>query len=293
MFAPIQIAVLSERNIDSAVALLCTVVPPRPSLRAALLGREGQGFVVTEAGRPVLAVGMTSVDGETPATWVRIASVRPRDTRRWLEALPLASSALCKSSSPIECTVADWESGAADHLATLGLGLSGRAIYMTSRERHELPQVELASPSDEVIRACFEIDRAAEHKNQELRSSEAEAEAEGDEDQSYRQFARAIRRFLESDDFFVFRIGSTLSGYLLLDENAIDTVVVRPNLQRRGIGSMIVRFACATLRQRGHDIVSLLTADTNIDAVRLYERHGFRLHSVTRWFRPMAELDNR
>jgi ribosomal protein S18 acetylase RimI-like enzyme len=282
--ASIQIAALSQRNIDDALALLFTVVPPRPSLRAALLGPEGQGFVVTEAGHPVLAVGMTTVGAETPATWVRIASARPRDTRRWLEALPLASSALCQSAGSIECTIADWENGAADHLVTLGLGLAGRTIYMTSRERHDLPRVELASPSDEIIRGCFEIDRAAEHKNQELRSSEPEAN--GDEDQAYRQFACTVRRFSASDDFFAFRIDGTLSGYLQLDENAIDTLVVRPDLQRRGIGSLIVRFACATLRQRGNEIVSLLTADTNIDAVRLYERHGFRLHSVTRWFQP-------
>jgi ribosomal protein S18 acetylase RimI-like enzyme len=64
----------------------------------------------------------------------------------------------------------------------------------------------------------------------------------------------------------------------LLDENTIDTVVVSPDLQRRGVGSTIVRFACATLQRRGHEVVSLLTSDRNLDAVRLYERHGFRMH---------------
>jgi ribosomal protein S18 acetylase RimI-like enzyme len=66
-------------------------------------------------------------------------------------------------------------------------------------------------------------------------------------------------------------------------------VVVRPDLQRRGVGSTIVRFACATLQRRGHQVVSLLTSDKNLEAVRLYERHGFRMHCINRWFVPRAQ----
>jgi ribosomal protein S18 acetylase RimI-like enzyme len=281
---PVEIAPLSQDNVDDALTLLDAVVPQRPSLRTALLADSGQGFVITEAGRAVLAVGATTVLGDAPATWVRIGSVRPRDTRRWLEASPLASSTLCQSPYPIEFTIADWENGAAAYLATLGLRFSGRCLYMTGRERHELPGADLVPPSRAVIRACFEIDRAAERKNQELRSSEPEEEI--DENVAFDEFSRAAARFIARDDFFAFRVDGELSGYLLLDENAIDTAVVRVDRQRRGIGSLIVRFACATLERRGHDVVSLLTSDTNLDAIRLYERHGFRIHCATRWFRP-------
>jgi hypothetical protein len=39
------------------------------------------------------------------------------------------------------------------------------------------------------------------------------------------------------------------------------------------------------LQRRGHDeLVSLLTSDKNLDAVRLYERQGFRMHCINRWF---------
>ena len=49
-------------------------------------------------------------------------------------------------------------------------------------------------------------------------------------------------------------------------EHTIDASIhrdhaVSPDLQRRGVGSMIVRFACATLQRRGHHVVSLLTSD--------------------------------
>src|SRR4051812_47749218 len=111
MPGPIETARISVANIDAALALLHTVVPPRPSLRRALEAEGGEGFVVEDAGGVVLAVAATVTDGAAPLTWVRIASARPRDTRRWLEALPLSSSAWCRSPYPVECTIADWDRG--------------------------------------------------------------------------------------------------------------------------------------------------------------------------------------
>jgi ribosomal protein S18 acetylase RimI-like enzyme len=282
MLGVIEVAPLAGHNIDDALALLHTVVPPRPSLRQALLAEGGGGFVATQAGQPVLAVAATTQRGDATTTWVRIAGARPRDTRRWLEAVPLASSPLCRSPYPVECTIADWEHGAAAHLVTLGLRRGGRTCYMTSRERHELPQVELAPVTEAVVRACFELDRAAELHHLELRSSDPEPSV--DEVEAYREFAAMAASFAMRGDLFAFRVDGAVRAYLLLDDNAIDSIAVSPEVQRRGIGSMIVRFACATLERRGHDLVSLLTVTTNLEAIRLYERHGFRMHSINQWF---------
>jgi ribosomal protein S18 acetylase RimI-like enzyme len=194
--------------------------------------------------------------------------------------LPLSSSALCRSA-PVECTIADWEAGAAAHLVSLGLRVAGRTLYMISRERHDLPRVDVVPPSAAVIRACFALDRAAERHSQELRSSEPAPCV--DEEEAFRAFERVAARFVTRDDFFAFRVDGSVCGYLQLDENAIDSLAVHPDKQRRGVGSMIVRFACAVLERRGYDLVSLLTADTNLEAVRLYERHGFRMHGISRW----------
>jgi ribosomal protein S18 acetylase RimI-like enzyme len=287
MPAPLEAAPISRDNIDAALALLETVVPPRPSLRAALElpGSDGSaGFAVTEAGRTVLAVAATTVAGDPPTIWVRIASAQPRHTRRWLEAVPMASSALCRSPRAVEYTIADWEDGAAAHLEALGLRFSGRTFYMTSHERHESPPVDLAPPTAAVIRTCYDIERAAERQFHQLRSSEPQPPA--DDGDAFQAFQRTTERFVARGDLFVFRSDGAVIGYLLLDENTIDTVVVRPDLQRRGSGSTIVRFACATLLRRGHQIVSLLTSDRNVEAVRLYERHGFRMHCINRWFVP-------
>ena len=281
MPASIETARISGDNIDAALALLETVVPPRPSLRRAI-ETEGEGFVVTEAGRAMLAVAATAVSGDPPITWLRIASALPRHTRRWLEALPLASTTLCRSPDPVECTIADWEDGAAAHLETLGLRFSGRTFYMTSHDRHEPPRVDLAPPTKAVIRACFDIECAAERQYHELRSSGPEPGP--DDEEAFQRFQRTAERFIARGDLFAFRIDGAVAGYLLLDENTIDTVVVTPDLHRRGVGSAIVRFACATLQRRGHELVSLLTSDKNLEAVRLYERHGFRMHCINRWF---------
>ena len=291
MPARTETAPISGDNLDAALALLETVVPPRPSLRRALVTAgagagedKAEGFLVTEAGRAVLAVAASAVGSDPPTTWVRIASALPRHTRRWLEAVPLASSALLRSSGPMECTIADWDDGAAAHLETLGLRFSGRTFYMTSRERHEQPPVDLVPASEEVIRACFELECAAERQYHERRS--AEPPPASDNDEAFGRFQRTAERFVARGDLFAFGDAAAITGYLLLDENAIDTVVVRPDLQRRGVGSTIVRFACATLQRRGHALVSLLTSDRNLEAVRLYERHGFRMHCINRWFVP-------
>jgi hypothetical protein len=62
MPASIETARISGDNIDAAVALLETVVPPRRSLRRAIKA-EGEGFLVTDAGRAMLVVAATAVSG--------------------------------------------------------------------------------------------------------------------------------------------------------------------------------------------------------------------------------------
>ncbi len=282
-----HIARVSNDNVDAALGLLGKVVPRRPSLRAALLDPQGESYLVYEVDLPSLAVGVTAApEGADVATLVRIASARPRDTRRWLEALPPSFEAHWSARGGVECTTVAWDSGAAEYLGALGLGSDGETFYMTTRERHPMAEVDVAPVSDQAVRACFALDRAAMRQEAEVRSDaplapEATAEEEAD---ALRAFERATAPFVRRGDLFACRLGGRIAGYVLLDENAIDTVVVGPDLQRRGFGSTLVQFACATLNRRGHDEISLLTAGTNLEAVRLYERMGFRMHSFNRWF---------
>jgi hypothetical protein len=153
MPASIETARISGDNTDAARALLETVVPPRPSLRQAFAVEgtdRSEGFVVTEAGRAVLAVAATAVDGDPPITWIRIASALPRRTRRWLEALPLAASALCRSPDPVECTIADWANANTRDGRAPGAAAPAHGVTIARREpyggRHAHQRVGRRSP---------------------------------------------------------------------------------------------------------------------------------------------------
>lgn len=294
-----QIDPISCLNVDDALSLLQTVVPPRPSLRAALLAEGASGYLLVKDGHPALAVASTREgSGERASTLVRIASREARSTHRWLGALDGRTRALFHPPGPLECTFHAWETGALAHLLSVGLrDRGGRTIYMTSQQRHGLPHVDRAPVDDRTARACFEIDRAAT-RDDDARFSARTTSPPSDAEDAFADFERSLADFVARDDLFVFRVGGVAGAYLLLQENAIDTLVVHPDLQRRGLGSTLVRFACATLAARGHRTVSLLTSDTNVRAVRLYERHGFLLHSVNRWLvgaapSPLSPADER
>lgn len=55
----------------------------------------------------------------------------------------------------------------------------------------------------------------------------------------------------------------------------IAQVAVAPGHQRRGLGEKLVRRACERARAAGYRAITLLVADSNMPARRLYERLGF------------------
>ena len=58
-------------------------------------------------------------------------------------------------------------------------------------------------------------------------------------------------------------------------------VLAVPRDQRnRGIGAALVEAAAAAARQAGADELWLVTTNDNLDALRLYQRHGFRLAEI-------------
>lgn len=74
-----------------------------------------------------------------------------------------------------------------------------------------------------------------------------------------------------SDAVWVAEGGDGLVGYLRLTATWIDDLYVRPDQQRHGIGSALLRLAMS-LRPDG---LGLYVFETNRAARALYERHGF------------------
>jgi ribosomal protein S18 acetylase RimI-like enzyme len=62
----------------------------------------------------------------------------------------------------------------------------------------------------------------------------------------------------------------------------IEAVAVVPEMQRRGIGTALIRSAEAVAAEHGYEAVQLGVEDSNPGARRLYERLGYR---------PVARLD--
>ena len=67
---------------------------------------------------------------------------------------------------------------------------------------------------------------------------------------------------------------------------------VAPALQRRGIGTQLMRAAEDAVRERGFDTIELGVEDHNPDARRLYERLGYRVTGTSDFVYPGAPVPN-
>lgn len=70
--------------------------------------------------------------------------------------------------------------------------------------------------------------------------------------------------------------GEELLGFTALLPGWIDHLYVAPKHQRQGIGGALVKLA-----QEHQDELSLYTFQSNVNARRLYERHGFVVEELT------------
>jgi GNAT superfamily N-acetyltransferase len=55
----------------------------------------------------------------------------------------------------------------------------------------------------------------------------------------------------------------------------LDELYVAPGLRGGGIGSALLRRACAIARERGAELLEINVDEGDVDARRFYERHGF------------------
>jgi GNAT superfamily N-acetyltransferase len=56
----------------------------------------------------------------------------------------------------------------------------------------------------------------------------------------------------------------------------LEDMIVRPDRRRKGLGSRLLRHALEYAKANGFVRVTLLTDQVNAEAIRFYERHGFR-----------------
>ena len=64
------------------------------------------------------------------------------------------------------------------------------------------------------------------------------------------------------------------------DRSELAALAVTADRRRRGIGGRLVDVVASAARRRGAGELWLVTTNDNLDALRLYQRHGFRLSAL-------------
>jgi ribosomal-protein-alanine N-acetyltransferase len=99
----------------------------------------------------------------------------------------------------------------------------------------------------------------------------------------------------ESRHYLVAMEGDEPIGYAGLasyeDESCVQTIGVRPDHQGRGIGTALLRALLDEAERRGTPAVLLEVRADNLDAQRLYERHGFRAIGLRRGYYQPSRTD--
>lgn len=94
--------------------------------------------------------------------------------------------------------------------------------------------------------------------------------------------------YLDAGRVLVAASGDELLGHLQLvatghhGEAEITNMAVREDHQGRGIGTRLLTTAIAALSGEGVSILRVGTASADVDNLRFYQRHGFRMRSVDR-----------
>lgn len=91
----------------------------------------------------------------------------------------------------------------------------------------------------------------------------------------------------EEDGLIVGYIGM----YVALDEGEITNVAVSAEMRRRGIGELLVGNIIKEANERGLERVILEVRVSNENAIRLYERNGFKNQGVRKGFYDLPKED--
>jgi ribosomal-protein-alanine N-acetyltransferase len=83
-----------------------------------------------------------------------------------------------------------------------------------------------------------------------------------------------------------YQVAAFCTCWLVVDELHVNTLAVRPECRRRGLGRALMAHVLAEARQKGAVRATLEVRRTNEAAVRLYESLGFTVESIRRNYYP-------
>jgi ribosomal protein S18 acetylase RimI-like enzyme len=241
-----------------------------------------EGFIVVEQGtcdersrtNRIQGALLASSDA-SPVAWIRLASVDDGlDIGRWLDlSLPPILSAL-SNRGVHELAWMDYGKWAQTFLRTRGFSPLADVITLAKTDRHlpvapaqsvadtDAPRITLRSATDADLAAIATIDRAAF------------------EPHWWRSEATVRRRAATASRFTVAESRGEVVGYtereLHLPIAHLNRIAIRPRLQGRGVGAILLSNVLHTVWQGGAQTVSLNTQRHNDRSRRLYDRFGFK-----------------
>jgi ribosomal protein S18 acetylase RimI-like enzyme len=97
-----------------------------------------------------------------------------------------------------------------------------------------------------------------------------------------------VGSYIDRGALFAIRDGEADLGVLLLihegDAVEVKNLAVAEGCRRQGIGRLAVAFAARWAREAGATRVTVGTANSSLDAIRFYQKAGFRRSGVRRGF---------
>lgn len=97
-----------------------------------------------------------------------------------------------------------------------------------------------------------------------------------------------VRSYIGQGTLFAIRNGDTNIGALLLvrDDDVVEVknLAVVEGFRGRGVGRMAITFAADWAREAGATRLTVGTANSSLDAIRFYQKVGFRVSGVKRDF---------
>lgn len=95
---------------------------------------------------------------------------------------------------------------------------------------------------------------------------------------------------------FVYRTGdgtvaAFCTSWLVMDELHINTIAVRPEFRRRGIGRRLLAYVLDEARRQGARRTLLEVRRSNVAAIRLYRAFGFTVDAVRKEYYPNPPED--
>lgn len=94
-----------------------------------------------------------------------------------------------------------------------------------------------------------------------------------------------VNQYLKNAETFIALVENKIEAVLVLypwnyNNIEIKNIAVQPNLQGKGIGTQLLKFAIHFAKKNGYENIFIGTANSSISQLHLYQKLGFEIHDI-------------